>query len=42
MPITNKLINIYLQLVERRSEGSDTKFDFKNGFFDPENPYFDI
>ena len=30
------------QLVARRSECSDPRFDFKNGFYVPENPYFDV
>ena len=43
MPKTSKLTQkISLQLEECWSECSDSRFDFKNGFYDPENPYFDI
>ena len=31
-----------LQLIARQSECSDSRFDFKNGFYVPENPYFDV
>ena len=30
------------QLVARRSECSDPWIDFKNGFYGPKNPYFDV
>ena len=43
MPKTTKLTSKNSsQLVARRSEGSDPRFEFKNRFYVPENPYLDV